>query len=232
MTTKTKNLFEQHKKSGWYPFDTYKVKIRLRDIVGGIPMNPNMVEKWINATNENKSAEEREALKNAALALLPEKTEEKMEQQGIGFARVNGELVIEGRQVKAMLKEAANITNMTSPRVDPKEPNKQMKSKVGDQLFVEDVFINLGGRKGPDAVEQKPIHVMTTQGPRSSIKVYEICRGVDIEFTLKRHNQKGKMAVTEEVMLAILDYSQNIGLGADRSQGHGLFEVLSVEKVE
>jgi hypothetical protein len=221
------NLFEKHKKSGWNPFDTYTVKIKLRDIVGGLPMDPKLVEKWVNATNKTKSAEEREALKNADLALLPEATEEKKEQQGIGFARKDGQLVIEGRQVKAMLKEAANIIKNNVPG----EPITQLKSKVADQVFVVEEFITLG-RTEPDAVEQKPIHVMTAQGPRNSIKVYEICRGVNVEFTVKRHNQKGKQAVLEKVLLAILDYGQSIGLGADRSQGHGLFEVLSVEKDE
>ena len=37
-------------------------------------------------------------------------------------------------------------------------------------------------------------------------------------------------AVSEKALYAILAYGQNIGLGADRSQGMGTFEVLEMER--
>ena len=35
-----------------------------------------------------------------------------------------------------------------------------------------------------------------------------------------------------EVLAAILEYSQELGMGADRSQGHGKFRVLSITPID
>jgi len=199
-------------------------------------MNPNLVESWVNATNKKKSKEERAALVAADLALLPDMTDEKIEKQGICFPRKDGKLIFEGRKVKAMLKEAANIVKQLLPGGGI----ANLKSKVGDQVFVDEYFLSLGRSQPdateveegePDATEQKPIHVQTPQGKRDSIKVYEICRDVELEFTVRRLAQRGAMAVPESALLAILTYGQSIGLGADRSQGRGRFEILSVVKI-
>ena len=142
---------------------------------------------------------------------------------------MNGGLAIEGRQIKACLKENANIIKKGMPKSCGKDGViAALKNKVAEQLFVEENYIPIG-RTEPDEVLEKPISVMTRQGPRTSIKRYEICHDVEIEFTLKRLARGGE--VTEKVMLAILDYAQDMGIGADRSQGRGVFEVLSVEKI-
>lgn len=230
------DLFKKHKKSGWEPFDTYKVKVRFRNIVGGIPANPELVQTWVDAKNKDKKQAEREKIAQAHRDKTEELSEELAERNGIGFLRdEDGELVIEGRQIKAMLKESANIIKDTCPTGSKKDGKpvfgvKQLKSKVADQIFVVEEYIKLG-RTEPDEIVERPIHVMTPMGPRDSIKVCEVCYGVEVEFTVKRHKGTGKMAVPEATLLGILDYAQNIGGGSERSQGKGTFEVLSVEKV-
>ena len=231
------NLFEKHLKTGWDPFDTYKVHIHVGHLVGGIPMNPKLVESWINARCKKKTAEERAAIRDAHLEHLPEITEDQKEQQGIGFLRVDGKLVVEGRCFKAMLREAANIIKDTVPSTKGVSLYADgtgisaLKSKTGDQVFVLEKYIQLD-RTEPDRIAQRPIHVSTAQGPRDSIKVCEICDNADVHFTVKRHRGKGKQAVTEKALMAILDYARSVGFGADRSQGYGIFEVINVEKVE
>jgi hypothetical protein len=231
--TKTKekeNLFLKHKKTGWYPFTEYRVNIRVLDLVGGLPMNEKLVESWVNATNKGKKEEDREAIRDAHIETLPDAVEEKKEKQGIGFARVNGKLAIEGRQVKAMLKEVANIIKDTVPSNAPLHAKKgtgisALRNKVAEQYILLD-------REEPDRITERPIHVTTPRGPRDSIKVCEICDNVDVEFTLKLHNGMGKQAVPEKALVAILDYAQINGLGADRSQGFGTFETFSVVKMD
>ena len=225
MTKKRENLFAKHLKTGWQPFDTYLVKIRVGALVGGLPKDPNMVAGWVNATNKKKSDADRAAIVEAHLEHLPDVEEDKKEKQGIGFARDGGELCIEGRQVKAMLKEAANIIK----NVAPGGPLTALKSRVADQVFVSELYIPVGRTK-PDRIVERAIHVLTPQGPRDSIKVCEVCDDVELEFTVRRMVRAGKRTVSEKVLLAILDYGQNVGLGADRSQGYGVFEILSVEK--
>ncbi len=193
--TKKINLFAEFEKTGWDPFDHYKVKIHLHDLVGGIPRNPELIESWVNAGNKDKKQEERDNIRDAHLDTLDTMTDEKKNKQGIGFHRVDGQLCVEGRQLKAMLKEAANIIKDTVPtgrneKGKPVTGIPQLKSKTADQIFVTERFIPIG-KTEPDAVEEKPIHVETARGPRDSIKVYEICRDVDLEFTVRRPNAKG-----------------------------------------
>lgn len=234
---KRENLFEKHKKAGWKPFDTYKVKIRLHDIVGGIPKTKELIEKWVNAKNKTKTKEERAKIRDAHLELLNNVIDDTKESQGIGFHRTDeGELFIEGRQVKAMIREVGNVIkdNIYTGVIAKGAPVTQipqLRARAAEKLFCAENIILLG-RTEPDEILERPIHVITPEGPRDAIKVYEICFDVDLEFVLKRFVDKGKGVITEEAMLSILDYAQDIGLGADRSQGRGKFEVISVEEID
>ncbi len=231
-----KDLFAEFQKTNWAPFERYRVHIKLVDIVGGTPKNNKLIYAWISAKNKELTAQEQEKLANATKEELGDLSDEATESNCIGFRR-NGEgLFIEGRQVKAMFKENANVTKTIVP--GGRKPKGQgggeaegitnLKSKVAERIFIEDDHILLG-RMEPDEIIEKPIHVMTPKGMRDSIKRKEIVRDVEISFTVRRHRGN---EVPEKTMIAILDYAQTMGLGADRSQGHGRFKVLSVVKLE
>lgn len=66
--------------------------------------------------------------------------------------------------------------------------------------------------------EQRAIHVITQQGPRSALKKYEILRDVTVAFTVKILNDG---VISEDQFRTILFYLENGGVGADRSQGFG-----------
>lgn len=226
------DLWKKHKQSDWKPLDTYKVQIRINDIVGGKPATSEIIEKWVDSTNKEKSDAERTKIKEAHIETLPELTEGVAEKQSCIFARKDGELCIEARQIKSLLKESANIIKTIAPAGKGKTaPIAALKSKVADQCFVRGEYISLG-RTEPDEISERPIHVITPQGPRTSLKRTEIVKDVTIEFIIERKKGRDKSAVPEPVLLAILDYAQNVGLGAERSQGRGTFEVLSVEKLD
>jgi len=214
-------------KQNWEPFDRYRVRLRLKHIVGGLPAVPEIIKTWVETRNADKTAEEQKLMINAHIDELPEVADEVAEKKTIVFPRVGGQLAIEGRQVKAMLKEAANVVKNSLPRGCGKDGKiAALKSKVAETVFVEEEYISLG-RAEPDEVIERPISVVTRQGPRTSIKRCEVCRDVEIEFHLRRL-RGGE--VSEAVLLAILEYAQQMGLGADRSQGRGVFEVVDVEK--
>lgn len=233
--SKTTNLFSKFKKdSDWKPFNRFAVKLCLVDIVGGIPKNPKLIEGWVNATNKDKTEEERKAIIEATREELPDLSDDVVEKTSVGFKSDENGLYIEGRQLKAMLKEAGNIIKNIAP--GKKKVKKEMvegtgitnlKNKVADQMFVEEVKVHLG-REKPDEIEERPIHVMTAQGPRDALKRVEICYGCEIGFTISLRRES---EITRDTMFAILDYNQMLGLGADRSQGRGRFEVLSVEAI-
>jgi len=214
----------------WQPFDEYVVKIKVPRIAGGIPKDPEMMETWVNATNKKKSEEERKKIVEATKEQMEAVTDEVCKKNGTGFKSEEGKgLYIEGRQLKSMLKEAANIIKDLVPSKEEGEKGiKALKSKVADRVFVveEKVFL---GKTEPDSVEDRPISVIVAQGPRTSIKRTEYVHNVELTFTVRRLHDS---AVPEKTLYAILSYSQQIGLGAERSQGCGIFEIVSVTKTE
>jgi len=134
--------------------------------------------------------------------------------------RTFGQLYFEGRQVKAMLKEAAMISG-AADHVSMKSwgrTNKALKSFLAEHLFVEEDRIYMD-RTEPDAIVQSFVH--TWRG--SGIKLEEHVYGVDLTFTLvcdypfdaEDRDFFGKLFVAGEMN----------GVGASRSQGYGRFVV-------
>jgi hypothetical protein len=219
--------FKEFQKS-WQPFDAYEITIKVPRLAGGIPKTKDMIRGWVDATNKEKSAEDRQKIVDATGEEIGEASGNMEENKSIGFKSEDGKLYIEGRQVKAMLKEAANILRNVAPGGKEKDKGiSALKSKVADHVFVlqEQIFM---GRDKPDEIEERVIHVMTRQGPRDSLKRVEYVRDVTLEFTIRRLRDN---AVPETALYAILDYAQEIGLGADRSQGVGKFKIVSVNKI-
>jgi len=223
-------------------FDEYRVKLYLKDVAGGTPMHADLIKGWINATNKDKSDEERAKLVKATLETLPEVAEEKEAKSWVGFKRdSDGNLFIEGRCIKAMLKEAANIVKDIVPNGGRQKGKNAksltgvtaFKSKVADRVFVvEDriYFVRDGNKiNAPDELEERPVHAMTPQGPRSSLKRTDILKDVEVEFTIRRLATND---VPEPALYACLVYAQQIGLGADRSQSRGTMKDVEVEKIK
>lgn len=223
-------------------FDEYRVKLFLNDVAGGTPMNKDLIGPWVNATCKEKSEEERKKIVDATIEDLPEVSEEKEAKSWVTFKRDDeGYLFIDGRCVKAMLKEAANIIKDVAPnggKQKGKNAGKNvgvtaLKSKVADRVFVaeERVYFTKNGERirDPDEREERPVHAMTPQGPRSSLKRSDILKDVEVEFTLRR---LATSDVPHEALLACLVYAQALGLGADRSQGRGTMKEVECELVK
>ena len=227
-------------------YDYYRVKLLVDHLVGGVPKDPDMMKAWIGATCKQFSEEERAKIVKADIAALPKVLEEEMDVSGTTFLVDDGEpskgLYIEGRQLKALLKECANIMrnsipNGKVPAKDPKNPDKvlkeeygiaALKSKMADQVFVEEerVFLN---RQKPDRTAQRAIHIPDgPRGPRNAIKVSDILDNVDVEFTVRRLRRG---SVSEEALYLCLHFGEENGLGADRSQAFGKFKVVNMDKL-
>jgi len=152
--------------------------------------------------------------------------EEVSKGQSCGFKK-NGEgLYIEGRQVKAMIKESANILR-------PKFNMAAFKAKVAERVFVAEDKISLGVKE-PTGYEERPIHVMTAQGERTALKRSDYVKDATIKFTLKVLDDsildKNKKKWTpEEYLEPIFAFAEENGLGADRSQEQGKFNVTQFE---
>lgn len=204
-------------------------------IVGGIPADPNLIEAWTIGQNKEMKAEERakavEATKAEVADLMVENP------TGTVFKRNETGPIIEGRQVKAAFKEVSNILRDALLKQEEKAAKRSrftnLKSRVAERLFVEEDQIPLmtvTGAPAETTFSEKPIHVMTAQGERTSIKRFESAPpGTQLSFTV-RWFEDGVM--DDALLVVALEHMCWNGIGADRSQGSGQFEVVKVEKLE
>lgn len=234
------NLFKEFaEQTLWEPFDYYMAQIKVGELAGGIPKNKDLIKAWVWAKNKEKSEEVLKSIYQATLEELGDKTDEVAEKGWTTFKYDERGLYIEGRQLKAMMKESANIIKKIAPGASNK-PKKEteveevtgitnLKSKIADHTFVMNERVHLGKTQDDIFMVEQAIHVMTPQGERSSIKRTDHVRNVELSFVIKILR---KSEITKATLMAILHYSQSIGLGADRSQGLGVFEVKTVVKLE
>jgi len=229
----------------WKYFD---VTIQLRNkIYGGIPKNPKMLEPFVRTST---------GLSESALSDVVERTKVEMGMDKVteaemdklcefawtGFKGGNGsgeQLYIEGRQIKAMAKESANVLKEIM-RITG------FKSKIAERVFIVEDKIFLGVDK-PDGYDEGPVHAMTPQGPISALKRVDYVDKPTLKFTLRclmapikqdagEKDEKGKVIkrnlYPEDYIPILFEYAQENGIGADRSQEKGKFDATVVERVE
>ena len=140
--------------------------------------------------------------------------------------RIFGELYIEGRQIKAMLKEAAMI-GVSSGHIDGTKwgkTSKSMKGFLAEHLFIEEDVVLLGVTEATQ-IDQSFVHTFRGAG----IKLEEKLLDAIVEFTIiADFDFEAKVKKFFGIVLAIAE--QN-GLGASRSQGFGRFSVIGFDKV-
>lgn len=223
-------------------FTEIPVTLQIRDrICGGIPKDPDVIRAWITAILHNQSkvrtmAEETKA--GLEDGTIEAKTKEEMgvseedmdaitQSAWNGFKK-SGELFIEGRQVKAMLKESANI-------LSKKTTIWALKSKIADHFFVSEDHIPLGVTE-PSGYMEGTVHVTDRYGePQSALKRTDYVSQPQISFTVKALDDpfKDKAKNTwapAAVLELLLEYAQELGLGAERSQGYGKFTNVSYRR--
>lgn len=228
-------------------FAHYRVTIQVRDrIFGGVPKDPKVIESWLRSKAGIEDAEE---IRQATLRTLMEMgadvdagasyedlmaATEKLasEKQTNGFKRDEDGLYIESRQVKAMLKESANILfigewwgqykNKKGNLVGGKIP----KSFVAERVYVNPDKIHLGVTE-PSGVQMNIVHADTPQGPRSSLSYAEYVVSPAMEFRVL----VARDVIPQEKWAQVWIHAQENGLGANRSQGGGRFDVTAWERL-
>ena len=214
--------------------DKFDVRLRFRNrLIGGIPAvdasdeegSKNLLRAWLRRNLAEKvTDEELEAEVEKTYAEAYADAEEATTQT---FKADDAGLYIEGRQVKAMIREAASRLGYNRP-VKGQRPS--LRQDLHEALHVDDDKIYLQRNDEfltePDGYEVRPIHVMGPQGPRSAIKRSAYAEQVECQFTVRILNM---VKLGEEELRNILAFAQDLGLGADRSQGHGKFEVIEFE---
>jgi hypothetical protein len=141
---------------------------------------------------------------------------------GIPDYKTDGELYIEGRQVKAALKEAANIRWPWEKGKGKTFAGKGAKSFVAEHVFVLDDRCYLGVDR-PDDIQERFVHA--NQGP--GIAREEYVENVEVSFSVT-----SDWAFTDSEWAELWLTAELQGVGATRSQGFGRFAVTRWDRVE
>lgn len=237
----------------------FEIVLDIRNrVVGGIPTNPELIKGWVAANMPSVSEDEKAKLVEKTVAELPQAAEEKAEGMWTTFKQDAQGIYFEGRNVKSMLKECANIlrekliasekenakaTKKEKPEAElekngkaekvPKSRFTNLKAKLAERIFVEEDKIRFM-RDGVallkvDGDEERAIHVMTAQGPRTALKRCDYVNGpVELKFTVRMLDDG---LVDADLVETLLEFGGWNGLGADRSQGNGLFDVKSIKAI-
>lgn len=222
------------------PFTRYHVEIQvLGKLVGGVPSSPSVIRGWLKSRLELGDRELQELADKTLAERFPDRqpsadelADAIMEETDAvnvnGFKRRpgTGELVLEGRCVKAMIKEAANSaypgSDWPSKSRVAKGFRKGLMSALVERVFVVEDYIGLGCDE-PTGVEERVKHVMTPQGPRSSISRVEYVERPLLAFTVEVRDD----FLSPEEWRRIWESAERIGVGADRARGDGRFELVT-----
>ncbi|MGH7639457.1 MAG: hypothetical protein ACREN7_00335 [Candidatus Dormibacteria bacterium] len=181
----------------------YEVKLRVDRLTGGIPANPKLLDAWLAANGAPPEAKVEQARTQAQLQ------DQEVEEHTSAFARdADGHPCYESRCFKAALKEAANV-------IKERLEIKNARARLAEQVFVGPRLVPIAA---PVKVDERVIHVMTRMGPRDSLKRFEYAEDVQLGFDLKALIGG---PFKEGVLRTLIEYLQDGGIGADRSQGSG-----------
>lgn len=234
---------------------TYKVTVKIRNLlVGGVPANESVIRSWLRTRLEMDDQALEEVVKQTlaergqseftstdeALDALMEK-QETVSVNGFKRDPQTGELMVEGRCVKAGLKEWANSaypgTEWPGKTNVSKGFRKGLMATLAERAFVQEVFIGTGIKGdevspvpgvGPAWIEERIKHVMTPQGPKSALNRVEVIKEPTLTFTLKVHDD----FLPLEAWARILERGEDIGLGADRGRSDGQFDLIGFEQIK
>jgi hypothetical protein len=227
---------------------TYDVVLNLTgNLYGGSPFDPTLVEGWLKSKLGITDEEELKVWTKKHLAetqgldandiddIAIEKAiqENALEKKAQGFKRLpeTNQPYVEGRHVKAMIKEATNIaypqgehkwgrySNTKGVSVGGKSP----LSYIAERVWVPEAPIVVADET--DGFEFAVGHIEDWKGRRSTIGYFEYCAKPVVQFQVKVLDD----CLSFEQWGRIWQVAEGNGLGARRSQGGGQFAVTRWE---
>lgn len=235
----TKSVFAKYQSKS-YPY-RYTAELVATNLWGATPSDPNVAEGWL----RTKMKASDDVLRQMVYEVMLEREMSEAEavealdrdKHLLGFRRDperGGELYLEGRCLKAGLKEAvsvaANEGKIKQGRAwggSDVSVKKGLLSWFPEHVFVVEDRVYLGVKE-PDAIDQSFIHkVLPGKGPTSSIQYNERIDEATLSFTVETdHN------FAPEEWAMIWTTGERQGLGAGRSQGHGTYVVTRWEQIK
>lgn len=190
-------------------------------IAGGTPTDPKVAEGWL----RTKLGDKDDLIREMVAETMVERGVTADEAAGIvdnlkhlnGFKRDEQGLYIEGRQLKAALKEAASCA-VAAGKLTARgwgKTNKGLLSYLAEHVFVVEERLHLGVTEAT-GINQRFVHTFRGSG----IQYEEYVTDAKIDFTVMADHD-----FSEKEWAAIWTSGEQQGIGASRSQGYGRYEV-------
>lgn len=218
-------VFDQYRTKA-YPYQ-FNVTIVVDRILGGVPSDANVAESWL----RTKIADKDDIIRKMVAETMLERGVTAEEATAIvdanrhlnGFKRDDKGLYIEGRQLKAAVKEAANAA-AGSGKLKMKgwgTTNKWILAFVAEHIFIPENHVHLGVKE-PTGIVQRFVHTHRGNG----IQYEEYVDDAELHFTVISDNDFSK----EEWSMIWLTGEQQ-GIGASRSQGYGRYKITQWDPI-
>lgn len=245
------SVFDQYRREAW-PYE-YACTLHVKSLSGGVPSDPKVAEGWIRSKFTETDDRIRDRVMEAVVERRVQKTDAAVGENGVtvvspaqelddaieqvdstlhcnGFKRTpSGVLYIEGRQVKAAIKEGASVA-VAGDKLKAKgwgKTNKGLQSFLAEHVCVVEDEIVLGVTE-PTGVHQRFIHkILPGRGKISAIHYEEYVENVDVAFTVRTDFEFDER---DWAMIWLTGGEQ--GLGASRSQGFGRYSVEQWDRID
>lgn len=233
------SAFEKYRAQA-YPH-TWRGTLHVTRIAGGTPTDPKVAEGWLRSktgesTDEIIRAQVAEVMVERGLSAEEATSVVNADRHLNGFKRERcpdcppagalacavknvHALYIEGRQLKAAVKEAANV-RWPKDRWGPSK--KGTRSFFAEHVFIQDDKLHLGVTE-PTGIAQRFVHTWRGTG----IQYEEYVDDAKVDFTLATDHD---FTAEQWAMLWLTGEQQ--GIGATRSQGYGRYAVTGWERVK
>lgn len=205
----------------------YNATITVTNLAGGVPTDPRVAEGWL----KTKLADKDDLIRDLVAQTMVDRgvtadeaaTEVDKLKHLNGFKRNEHGLYIEGRQLKAAIKEAAGVARATDKlKMKWGTTNKGVLGFVAEHIMVVEDTLQLGVTEASRVLQSFPKNPRTGQ---TGIQYTEIIDHASFDFTIIADH---KFTDAEWAMLWLTGEQQ--GIGASRSQGFGRYEVTRWEQ--
>lgn len=213
----------------------WDAELLVTELRGGVPSDPKTIAGWIKSmfTGNPQLVAEMIAETMAERGIDYEKAMESVaETKNLnGFKRMpdTGELYVEGRQIKAALKEAINIAKGAGTLRSGgygHVSRKGVSNYAPEHLFVREDIIGLGVTE-PSRIDTRFVHAKVGGKDIHSIKAEEVIEEARLRFTVISDSVWPK-----DFWPIVWVTGEENGIGASRSQGSGRYAVVRWEPVK
>ena len=222
---------------------SYNVRIHVGHLVGGTPLNRDVVEGWIKSRIGTKELADIELARMVEEAiegregtdpLAPETVTDAIKDVAAkinlnGFYRRNGILVFPARNIKAAIREAISVAiagGHISRDRGWGETGKGILSWANEHVFVPEGYVAITDANGnpltePTSIQQRQVSVHTGTSIAREEYVLHAC----LDFEVRCDDDK-----IDEAWPTIFTVGQVQGIGSTRSQQYGRYSVVAFEK--